>query len=84
MNKDELLKVAKGDINFTFQSIVYALALCLLVAAVFLLEMSANLQIGLIVCIIGVFGMTIYNNLNTRLNAALALIVLSQESQNTK
>ena len=48
MNKDELLKIAKGDINFTFQSIIYALALCLLVAAVFLLEMSVNLQVSLI------------------------------------
>ncbi|MFT7568850.1 MAG: hypothetical protein ACI846_003178, partial [Pseudoalteromonas distincta] len=54
------------------------------VAAVFLLEMSVNLQMGLIVCIIGVFGMTIYNNLNTRLNAALALIALSQDNQSTK
>lgn len=84
MNKDELLKIARGDINFTFQSIIYALALCLLVAAVFLLGMSVNLQMGLIVCIIGVFGMTIYNNLNTRLNAALALIALSQDKQSIK
>ncbi|TMP02799.1 hypothetical protein CWC11_16365 [Pseudoalteromonas sp. S3178] len=84
MNKDELLKIAKGDINFTFQSIVYSLALCLLVTALFLLQINANLKMGLIVCIIGVFGMSIYNNLNTRLNAALALIALSQENQSTK
>ena len=44
MHKDELLKIAKGDINFTFQSIVYSLALCLLVTALFLLEINANLK----------------------------------------
>jgi hypothetical protein len=46
--------------------------------------MSANLQMGLIVCIIGVFGMSIYNTLNTRLNAVLVLIALIERDNREK
>ena len=35
MTKEELLKVAQGDINFNFQSIAYSLALIILSASLF-------------------------------------------------
>jgi hypothetical protein len=79
MTKEELLKVAQGDINFTFQSIAYSLALIILSASLFVFELSSKIQMGILLCIIALFSSFIFYQLNTRLNAALTLIELGNK-----
>ncbi|MEI8640416.1 hypothetical protein P4S68_02350 [Pseudoalteromonas sp. Hal099] len=79
MTKEELLKVAQGDINFTFQSIAYSLALIILSASLFVFELSSKVQMGILLCIIALFSSFIFYQLNTRLNAALTLIELGNK-----
>ncbi|ENN99571.1 MULTISPECIES: hypothetical protein [Pseudoalteromonas] len=79
MTKEELLKVAQGDINFTFQSIAYSLALIILSASLFVFELSSKVQMGILLCIIALFSSFIFYQLNTRLNAVLTLIELGNK-----
>ncbi|ATC84302.1 hypothetical protein [Pseudoalteromonas agarivorans] len=79
MTKEELLKIAQGDINFTFQSIAYSLSLIILSASLFVFKLSSKVQMGILLCIIALFSSFIFYQLNTRLNAALTLIELGNK-----
>ncbi|WP_371373796.1 hypothetical protein [Thalassotalea aquiviva] len=80
MDKEQLIKVAQGHINFTFKSILYSFFLCLLVVGLFAFELSANLTLAVLLCFVALFVSFIYYHFNTRLNAALKLIELSTQN----
>jgi ABC-type multidrug transport system permease subunit len=80
VDKNELIKVAQGKIHFTFQSIFYSIMLALLTVSLFVFELSQTIIVSVLLCIIALLASFIYYHFNTRLNAALKLLELSNKN----
>jgi hypothetical protein len=69
MNNNEVITHKRNSEECTVTTVVYFITLMVEVAMLFALDLSATLQLVLVVCIIATFGSMIHNELNIRLKA---------------